>query len=470
MDSWWFVRHGYEPALDAALRWRYLAAVGLATLILTGGFALGGWTKFQFAPSIESEFMTASITMPLGTAAEATAEAVAKYEAGAARLRARLEGETGLDYFRHVATSIGDQPVQARGGGRVGRINTDVVAASNIGEITVELAPAETRSHTSEQLGILWREETGPVPEAFAVDFHTSLLSSGEDVDVEFSGRDLDRLRAAADVLKGRLSEYAGVYAVADSIRTGKAEMRLDIRPAAETLGLRLQDLGRQVRQAFYGEEAQRIQRGRDDVRVMVRYPREQRRSLANLENMRVRTPNGGEVPFSQVALVEPGRGFAAIRRIDRSRAVNVTASVDPQIASTSTLIADLRERILPEMLSDFPDVFYTLKRYPGSAGGSRGRPANGVRPGPDPDLRAARDPPAVVRAAAHHHGRHSLRPRRRTVGPHPDGARRHVHVAARTGRPDRRRRQRQPDHGRLHQPRAKRPRRDRRLGERSAG
>ena len=151
----------------------------MATLILTGGFALGGWTKFQFAPSIESEFMTASITMPLGTAAEATAEAVAKYEAGAARLRARLEGETGLDYFRHVATSIGDQPVQARGGGRVGRINTDVVAASNIGEITVELAPAETRSHTSEQLGILWREETGPVPEAFAVDFHTSLLSSG---------------------------------------------------------------------------------------------------------------------------------------------------------------------------------------------------------------------------------------------------------------------------------------------------
>ena len=91
---------------------------------------------------------------------------------------------------------------------------------------------------------------------------------------MEFSGRDLDRLRAAADVLKGRLSEYAGVYAVADSIRTGKAEMRLDIRPAAETLGLRLQDLGRQVRQAFYGEEAQRIQRGRDDVRVMVRYPR----------------------------------------------------------------------------------------------------------------------------------------------------------------------------------------------------
>ena len=359
----WFVRKGYEPALEAALRWRYVtAAIGLSTLVLSGGLALGGWANFQFAPSVENEFMTASITMPLGTPAAATSAAVGKFEAGAARLRERLERETGIDYFRHVATTIGDQPVQARGGGGVGRISADVIAAGNIGEITIELAPTETRSHTSEQLGILWREETGRVPEAVAIDFHTSLLSAGEDVDVELSGRDLGRLRAAADVLKGRLAEYAGVYAIADSIRTGKAEMRLDIRPAAETLGLTLQDLGRQVRQAFYGEEAQRIQRGRDDVRVMVRYPREQRRSLGDLENMRVRTPGGGEVPFSQVALVEPGRGFASIRRIDRSRAVNVTASVDPQMASTSDLIADLRARILPEVLAEFPDVFYTFR------------------------------------------------------------------------------------------------------------
>ena len=359
----WFIRRVYEPALEAALRWRYVtAALGLATLILTGGLALGGSTNFQFAPSIENEFMTASITMPLGAPAEATTAAVAKFEAGAERLRASLEAETGVDYFRHVATMIGDQPVLARGGGRFGRISSDVVAASHIGEITIELAPTETRAHSSEQLGILWREEAGEVPEAVAIDFHTSLLSTGEDVDVELSGLDLDRLRAAADVLKGRLAEYAGVYAVADSIQTGKAEMRLDIRPAAETLGLTLQDLGRQVRQAFYGEEAQRIQRGRDDIRVMVRYPREQRRSLGTLEGMRVRTPDGGEVPFSQVALVEPGRGFASIRRIDRSRAVNVTASVDPQVASTAALIGDLRERILPEMLTEFPDVFYTFR------------------------------------------------------------------------------------------------------------
>ena len=100
---------------------------------------------------------------------------------------------------------------------------------------------------------------------------------------------------------------------ISDSFRAGKVEMQLGIKPAAETLGLTLQDLGRQVRQAFYGEEAQRIQRGRDDIRVMVRYPRDDRRSLGDLENMRIRTPNGAEVPFGQVAQVEPGRGFASI-------------------------------------------------------------------------------------------------------------------------------------------------------------
>ena len=138
--------------------------------------------------------------------------------------------------------------------------------------------------------------------------------------------------------------------------------MKLGIKPAAEALGLTLQDLGRQVPQAFYGEETQRIQRGRDDIRVMVRYPRDERRSLGDLENMRIRTPDGGEVPFSQVAVVEPGRGFASIRRVDRNRAVNVTASVDASVTSAGDVIADLNARILPDVLARHPGVFYTFE------------------------------------------------------------------------------------------------------------
>ena len=357
----WFIRRCYQPFLEMALNWRYVtAAVGLATLILTGGMVLGGWTTFHFFPSIEADFMAASVTMPQGTPVDVTSQAVEKIEAGAVRLRARLEQETGMDYFRHVSTAIGDQPMASRGGGPMGPVSS--VAAPNVGEVTVELAPAETRSYTIEQLGNLWREATGPIPEAVDLGFSMSMMTPGDDVDVQLAGPDVERLRAAAEAVKSRLAEYAGVYEISDSFRAGKEEMQLGIKPAAETLGLTLQDLGRQVRQAFYGEEAQRIQRGRDDIRVMVRYPRDERRSLGDLENMRIRTPNGGEVPFSQVAQVEPGRGYASIKRVDRNRAVNVTASVDPAITTGGAVIADLRERILPEVLADYPGVFYTFE------------------------------------------------------------------------------------------------------------
>ena len=171
-----------------------------------------------------------------------------------------------------------------------------------------------------------------------------SVMSFGDDVDVQLAGPDVEQLRAAAAEVKRRLATYAGVYEISDSFRTGKVEMQLGIKPAAEILGLTLQDLGRQVRQAFYGEEAQRIQRGRDDIRVMVRYPRDDRRSLGDLENMRIRTPNGG---------------FASIKRAGRW---NVTASVDPALTSAGAVIADLRARILPEVLADYLGVFYTFE------------------------------------------------------------------------------------------------------------
>jgi len=211
-------------------------------------------------------------------------------------------------------------------------------------------------------LGNRWRDLTGPVPSATEVKFTATVMSPGDDVDVQLTGGDIEQLRNAADAVKARLNGYAGVFEISDSFRQGKREMKLGIKPAAETLGLTLQDLGRQVRQAFYGEEAQRIQRGRDDVRVMVRYPESERRSLGNLENMRIRTPDGGEVPFRQVAEVEQGRGFASIRRVDRQRAINVTAVVDATVTSSQEVIADLESRILPQVLAEFPSVRFSFE------------------------------------------------------------------------------------------------------------
>ena len=358
-----FARTAYQPLLKTALRWRYVtAALGLSTLILTGGMVLGGWTSFRFFPLHRGKRHGGVGHHAAGTPVDMTSQAVEKLEKGAARLRARLQRETGVDYFRHVSATVGDLPMMSRDGGPIGRLMVVDSAAANLGEVAVELAPAETRAYTSERLGLMWREATDPIPEAVEVNFDMSVMSFGEDVDVQLAGPDIDQLRAAAEEVKRRLAAYAGVYGISDSFRAGKIEMRLGIKPAAEILGLTLQDLGRQVRQAFYGEEAQRIQRGRDDIRVMVRYPRDDRRSLGDLENMRIRTPNGGEVPFSQVAQVEPGRGFASIKRVDRNRAVNVTASVDPAVTSAGAVIADLQARILPEVLAGYPSVFYTFE------------------------------------------------------------------------------------------------------------
>ena len=356
----WFIGRVYRPGLEVGLRWRYAtAASGVSMLILTVGLVLGGWTNFHFFPNMEAPFMAASITMPLGTPAGETAIAVRRIEDGAERLRRELIEETGSDNFLHIFAAVGDQPLASREGPMGSMGNT---AAAHLGEVVVELAPSDQRIHSSEQLGNRWREITGTIPEAVDLNFNASSMSPGEELDVMLVGSDMVELRAAAEDVKTQLRSYTGVYGITDSFRAGKREMKLGIKPAAETLGLTLQDLGRQVRQAFYGEEAQRIQRGRDDIRVMVRYPREQRRSLGDLENMRIRTPAGAEVPFGQVASVDPGRGFASIKRVDRNRAVNVTAAVDENVASAGTVIADLRARILPEVLAQHPGVRYVFE------------------------------------------------------------------------------------------------------------
>jgi multidrug efflux pump subunit AcrB len=169
-------------------------------------------------------------------------------------------------------------------------------------------------------------------------------------------------LREAASRVKRDLALYPGVIDIADSFREGKQEVKLSIKPTAEPLGVTLQDLARQVRQAFYGEEAQRIQRGRDDIRVMVRYPEKERRSLGDLENVRIRTLDGAEVPFRTVANAELGRGFATIQRTDRMRVVNVIANVDRTLTTANDVLADLQTGSLPQILADYPSVSYSLE------------------------------------------------------------------------------------------------------------
>jgi multidrug efflux pump subunit AcrB len=184
-----------------------------------------------------------------------------------------------------------------------------------------------------------------------------AMVSSGKPIELELRGEELEQLRAAAAWLKREIAQYPGVFDVADSFRAGKRELGFHVLPSAEASGISLADVARQVRQAFWGEEVQRIQRGRDEVKVVVRYPAEQRRSLGDLDALRIRTADGVAVPFASVAKVELGSGFSAIQRVDRARVVTVTADVDVALGNANEIIASLNAGALGEIPRRFPGV-----------------------------------------------------------------------------------------------------------------
>lgn len=361
----WVIERLYRPFLRVALEWRYLTvSLILVTLLATVGLVAGGRIKFSFFPSVEGDNVVALVTMPLGTPVEMTADAVRRLEESAELLRAEIDDATPEEtpsVFRHALASIGEQPfraAQSQGGGRPGETFT----GSQMGEVNVQLAASEEREVSSAEVARRWRELTGPVADAVELTFTSSLFSSGDPINVQLAGRSLDDLSRAAEELKGHLARYPGVYDVADTFRAGKRELTLRVRPEAEVFGIAQADLARQVRQAFYGEEAQRVQRGRDEVKVMVRYPESQRRSLGDLERMRIRLGDGTEVPFFRVADLEFGRGFSAIQRVDRRRAVNVTAEVDENRANANEILAELEAGFLPGLMARYPALTYSLE------------------------------------------------------------------------------------------------------------
>ena len=267
--------------------------------------------------------------------------------------------QAGTDPLRHILIAIGNQPLGVAPGPLWGGPSQ---ASGHLAQVMLELAPPGERGVRADDLGRRWRALTGPMPEALELGFSASDLLPGEDVDVQLVGADPVQLRAAVERVKQGLRGYTGVHDVTDSFQGGPREMRIGIKPAAEALGLALEDVGRQVRQAFYGEEAQRIQRGRDDIRVMVRYPADLRRSLGDLESMRIRTPAGGEVPFGYVAAVETGRGVSSIRRVNHNRAINVTAALDETVTSAADVNAALAADVIPAVERDHAGVRYSFE------------------------------------------------------------------------------------------------------------
>ena len=353
-----FVNGRFARAVTKAVKWRYVTlACGFAIFIITIGFIAGGYIKFTFFDAVEADNMIAALKMPQGTPFEQTREIAEHIEQAALQVIAEYDSKRKdkPSLMKHIATTIGAQPAMAQRG--PGHAEIAGVTEAHLAEVNVELLSGEKRDVSSIELKNRWREIVGEIPGVSSLTFISEFMTAGEPINVELSHEDFDILLQAADEVKSILRQYAGVSDIADSFEPGKTELKLSLKDTGRTLGLTLSDLARQVRQGFYGEEAQRIQRGRDDIRVMVRYPESERKSLAGVENMRIRLPDGTEIPFRTVADVKYGQGYANIRRVDRRRVVNVSADVDEEAANAGEINKELYSQVLTRMKQQYPGL-----------------------------------------------------------------------------------------------------------------
>lgn len=362
-----FIERYYAPFLSKAIRLRYLtASIFVACLMIMLGMLAGKHLPFVFFPEVPSDYIVAKLVMPEGTPVELTAKAVHRMEDGLDRLIKEIEEEGLGQPFDNAVITIGGQPFEG-GGGPAGEAlarNTP-----NLAEIAVELVKREDlaiggdiNALSAPELAKRWRELIGPIAGAKELSFNANAAGvAGEPINIQLSGRDFTALQAASTAIKETLATYDGLFDIKDNYSSGKREIQLSINESAESLGLRQSDLGRQVRAAFYGIEAQRIQRGRDDIKVMVRYPESERRSVENLEDLRIRTPQGNEVPFTEVADFEISESYSTITRIDRRRVLNITSDADKSVANLGLIKKSLRGE--DDALGDIDEI---LKDYPG--------------------------------------------------------------------------------------------------------
>ncbi|MGD9366408.1 MAG: efflux RND transporter permease subunit [Desulfobacteraceae bacterium] len=343
----WFVQHLYKPFLSKVLYWRYISmSAAICLLMLSMGLVASGILKFEVMPEIDGFIMTATVEYPSGTPADVTADTLGSIEAALLRLEQRTQTLTGesmlVDRVKLVGQTLENIP---RDG-------------PNFGSVQAFMLPSERRGMLAKDLMTRWEEEIGPIPGVKALTFSgLSHGPPGDPIEIWVQGHGMEEILAASDELMARLKKFQGVYQVRSDYSAGKNEIRLSLKPEARTLGVTVEDLARQIYAGYYGEEALRLQRGRDDVRVKVRYTAGERRRLSDLEHVRIRTPNGLEVPLMSVAELNYAPGYAEISRVDGMRRVVVSAGVDTNKANANEIFADLKAHFFPKLMHKYPGL-----------------------------------------------------------------------------------------------------------------
>ncbi len=355
----WFIDRPYSFVLGLCVRYRYISmAVAIAILLISAGLVAGGIIKFRFMPKVDGDVIKGQVRMTVGTPVERTAEVAHRLEAKALEAVETLKKEHHLNepLLLHIFTVIGGTMPK---GGPAGAEGT---AGANLAEVALLLTPGEERSITASVIESLWRKKVGDVPGIEALSIDSDMVHMGANIDIQLAHKDYDILVTAAERLKEALSQYPGLGDIADSHSEGKREIKIRLNREGRSLGITEESLGRQIRAAYYGSEALRFQRGRDEVKVLVRYPEKDRRTLASLDDLRIRLPSGGEIPLRRVATIEYGRGYSTINRTDQKRVIDVTATISGKKANAQEIVADLQAGILKQLKTDYPGLGISLE------------------------------------------------------------------------------------------------------------
>jgi multidrug efflux pump subunit AcrB len=361
MDLWLknVIRGPYKRFLEKCLEWRYVTvAIGVTLLIITLGYVLSGRVKFTIFPRMDADNLICSVVMPASTPVSRTREVLEHIERSAIEVMEeqdakRPEGAPSIleDYFSLIGVHMGGHGPRAT-----------TTSGGNLAQVHVQLLEGEKRDIKASYLANQWRKKVGPIIDAETVTFKGQLRMADAPVEVQLSSNDQVKLLEAVEAMKEKYRSYPGLKDINDSYMPGKDELQLKLRPAARSLGLTLNDLAQQVRGAFYGAEALRFQYGQDEVKVLVRYPNDERRSLGSVDKMRIRLADGTEVPFNQVADVTYEQGYSTITRSRRQRVISVTADIEEGQANTTEVNRALETEILPRMRELHPEVRVALE------------------------------------------------------------------------------------------------------------
>ncbi|MFN9370167.1 MAG: efflux RND transporter permease subunit [Planctomycetia bacterium] len=353
-----FVKNVYAPALDVALDNRLSVVAGAACILLVAlGIVRSGITPFLLFPKIDANRLLVKVVFPDGTPAEITEEATSRLEQAAVAAARDLAAD-GKPIIELIHRSVGQVAAQ-------GEIGPNArMSGSHVGAVAVELVDGRERSVNSEQFISEWRRQAGEFSGTESLVCGTENIGPGGKT-IEFKllaaadPEGVRQLEAAVERCKEWMAQYPGVIDIDDDSRPGKWEYQIKVKPKAEAMGVSLTDLAGTIRASFYGEAVMRLQRGRHEVKLMVRYPQAERRTLATLDEIRVTSPDGVKRPISELADVAIERGYSEINRLGQKRSITVTADIDvaKTTLTSSQVIADMEKRLMPSFATDYPAV-----------------------------------------------------------------------------------------------------------------